>query len=87
MNDIYSLHTEKDQEHKQELKQLQSRIDELELKNKSLVEKQKLLEHNLKLLLVSCLSCLGIRMAWLVKARICNLTTAGSLLTTDRAFL
>lgn len=53
MNDIYSLHTEKDIEHRKELQIKQAEIQRLIESNDQLLEENKLIRHNMALLLVS----------------------------------
>lgn len=53
MDDIYSLHTERDIQHRKELQDKQCVIDELNQRNIELTSRNTLLSHNISLLLVS----------------------------------
>lgn len=53
MNDIYSLHTEKDIKHRQELRGKQAEVDQLRNENQVLDKQNKQLRYNIALLLVS----------------------------------
>lgn len=53
MDDVYSLHTEKDIEHRTQLQHKQREIDNLNKEKYDLVLQNKQLQHNMALLLVS----------------------------------
>lgn len=52
MDDVYSLHTEKEKIHQKEVKLLNARISELEAVNEELMRDKEKLQYNLSLLLV-----------------------------------
>ena len=52
MDDIYSLHTERDIEHKKQLQHKELQITELNKRNEELECRNKQLSHNIALLLV-----------------------------------
>ena len=54
MDDIYSLHTERDIEHRKQLQHKELQITELNKRNEELECRNKQLSHNIALLLVGC---------------------------------
>ena len=52
MDDIYSLHTERDIEHRKQLQHKESQITKLNKRNEELECRNKQLSHNIALLLV-----------------------------------